>query len=47
MSTKLGPHVLWGAPDLSEYIQSGIAVAKFAGDWALAKDVPEGVLVIV
>jgi hypothetical protein len=46
MSTKLGPHVLWNAPDLSEYIQAGIAVAKFAGDWAMAHDVPDGVLVI-
>jgi len=46
MSTKLGPHVLWNAPDLSEYIPSGIAVAKFAGDWAMAHDVPDGVLVI-
>ena len=46
MSTKLGPHVLRGAPDLSEYIQAGIAVAKFAGDWAMARDVPEGVLTI-
>ena len=46
MSTKLGPHVLRGAPDLSEYIQAGIAVAKFAGDWGMAGDVPKGVLVI-
>jgi hypothetical protein len=46
VSTKLGPHVLWDAQYLSEYIQSGIAVAKFAGDWAMACDVPEGVLVI-
>ena len=46
MSTKLGPHVLWSAPDLSEYIQAGIAVAKFAGNWGMASDVPDGVLVI-
>ena len=46
MSTKLGPHVLRGTPDLSEYVQAGIAVAKFAGDWAIASEVPEGVLVI-
>jgi hypothetical protein len=46
MSTKLGPHVLWGAQYLSEYIQAGIAVAKFVGDWAMASDVPDGVLVI-
>ena len=46
MSTKLGPHVLRGAPDLSEYIQAGIAVAKFVGEWGMARDVPDGVLVI-
>ena len=46
MSTKLGPHVVRGAPDLSEYIQSGIAVVKFAGDWGSASDVPDGVLII-
>jgi hypothetical protein len=46
MSTKLGPHVLWSAPDLSDYIKAGIAVAKFAGNWAMAQDVPDGVLVI-
>jgi hypothetical protein len=46
VSTKLGPHVLWDAQYLSEYIQSGIAVAKFVGDWAMAGDVPDGVLVI-
>jgi hypothetical protein len=46
MATKLGPHVLRGAPNLSEYIQAGIAVAKFAGDWGMARDVPAGVLVI-
>lgn len=46
MSTKLGPHVLLGTPDLDEYIQAGIAVAKFAGNWGMAQDVPDGVLVI-
>jgi hypothetical protein len=46
MSTKLGPHVVRGAPDLSEYIQAGIAVAKFAGFWGMAEDVPAGVLII-
>ena len=46
MSTKLGPHVLRSAADLGEYIQAGVAVAKFVGDWGLARDVPEGALVI-
>jgi len=46
MSTKLGPHVLRVTSDLSGYIQAGIAVAKFVGDWALAQEVPDGVLVI-
>ena len=46
MATKLGPHVIKAAPDLSEYIPAGIAVAKFAGDWGLAQGVPDGVLVI-
>ena len=46
MSTKLGPHVLRVTSDLSGYIQAGIAVAKFAGEWGMASDVPEGVLVI-
>lgn len=46
MSTKLGPHVLRSAANLNEYIQAGVAVAKFVGDWGLARDVPEGALVI-
>jgi len=46
MSTKLGPHVLRSAADLSEYVRAGVAVAKFVGDWGLARDVPEGALVI-
>jgi hypothetical protein len=46
MSTKLGPHVLRNTPDPSGYIQAGIAVVKFAGDWGMASGVPEGVLVI-
>ncbi|HEY67988.1 MAG: hypothetical protein DRI79_00100 [Chloroflexi bacterium] len=46
MPTKLGPHVLQAAEDLSEYIEAGVAVAKFVGDWGIAKDVPAGVLVI-
>ncbi len=46
MPTKLGPHVIKAAPDLSEYILAGIAVAKFAGSWGTAQSVPDGVLVI-
>ena len=46
MSTKLGPHVLRSTPDPSGYIQAGIPVVKFAGDWGMASDVPAGVLVI-
>ena len=46
MPTKLGPHVLRSTPDPSGYIQAGIPVVKFAGDWGMASDVPEGVLVI-
>lgn len=46
MSTKLGPHVLRSAADLSEYVEAGAAVAKFVGDWGLAKDLPATVLVI-
>jgi len=46
MSTKLGPHVLRSTPDPSGYIQAGIPVVKFAGDWGMASGVPEGVLVI-
>jgi len=46
MPTKLGPHVLRSAANLSEYLQAGVAVAKFVGDWGIAKDVPGGVLVI-
>jgi len=46
MPTKLGAHVLRSAPDLSEYIQAGAAVIKLVGDWGLARDVPDGILVI-
>jgi hypothetical protein len=46
MPTKLGPHVLRTASDLGEYIQAGPAVVKLVGDWGLARNVPEGVLVI-
>ena len=46
MPTKLGPHVLRSTPDPSGYVQAGIPVVKFAGDWGMASDVPEGVLVI-
>jgi len=46
MPTKLGPHVLRAAAGLSEYIQAGAAVAKFVGDWGVARDVPPPTLVI-
>jgi len=46
MPTKLGAHVLRAAADLGEYIQAGPAVVKLVGDWGMASDVPEGVLVI-
>jgi hypothetical protein len=46
MPTKLGAHVLRSAPDLGDYIQARPAVVKLVGDWGLARDVPEGVLVI-
>jgi len=46
MPTKLGPHVLQGTSDGTGYMQAGVAVVKFAGDWGSASDVPEGVLVI-
>jgi hypothetical protein len=46
MPTKLGAHVLRAAADLGEFIQARPAVVKFVGDWGMAKDVPEGVLVI-
>ena len=44
-ATKLGPHVLRTAPGLSEYLQARPAVAKFVGDWGMARGVPEGTLV--
>jgi len=34
------------APDLGEYIQARPAVVKFVGDWGMAPNVPQGVLVI-
>jgi hypothetical protein len=46
MPTKLGPHVLRTATDLGEYIQAIPAVVKLVGDWGMARDVPDGVLVI-
>jgi hypothetical protein len=46
MPTKLGPHVLRSAADLNEYIQAGPAVVKLVGDWGLARDIPEDVLVV-
>jgi hypothetical protein len=45
-ATKLGPHVLRTAPGLSEYLQSGPAVAKFVGDWGMARTVPDNTLVV-
>ncbi len=46
MPTKLGPHILRAAPDISEYIQAGPAVAKFVDELGMATDVPAGILVI-
>jgi hypothetical protein len=46
MPTKLGPHVLRDAADLADYLQTKVAVAKFVGSWGMARNVPEGVLVI-
>ena len=45
-ATKLGPHVLRTAPGLSEYLQAGPAVAKFVGDWGMARTVPGNTLVV-
>ncbi|MBU0705585.1 MAG: hypothetical protein KKC18_17205, partial [Chloroflexi bacterium] len=46
MPTKLGPHILRAAPDISEYIQAKPAVAKFVDELGAAANVPQGVLVI-
>lgn len=46
MATKLGPHVIRDAADLGAYIKSKPAVVKLVGDWGMAQNVPEGVLVI-
>lgn len=46
MPTKLGLHVLKAAPDISEYIKSKPAVAKFVDELGAATNVPKGVLVI-
>jgi hypothetical protein len=46
MPTKLGAHVLRTATDLGEYIQAKPAVVKFVGDWGMAPNVPNDVLVI-
>ncbi len=46
MPTKLGPHVLRANSDASEYIQSGLAIAKFVDELGMAVNVPPGVLVI-
>ena len=46
MPTKLGAHILRPAADLGAYIQAGPAVVKLVGEWGLAHDISEGVLVI-
>ena len=46
MPTKLGPHVLRSGAGLSEFLSAGAAVVKFAGEWGMARYVPDGVLVI-
>lgn len=46
MPTKWGPHILRDAPDLADYLQTRVAVAKFVGEWGKAKEVLPGVLVI-
>ena len=46
MPTKLGLHVLRAAPGVSEYLDAGAAVVKFVSEWATARHVPEGTLVI-
>ncbi|MDY7080535.1 MAG: hypothetical protein SXV54_26950 [Chloroflexota bacterium] len=46
MPTKLGAHVLRSTGDLGDYIKARPAVVKLVGDWGLAKDIPQGVLVI-
>jgi len=46
MPTKLGAHVLRAARNLTEFIQAGPAVVKFVGDWGMATQAPDGVLVM-
>ncbi len=46
MPTKLGVHVLRAAANLGDYIQAGPAVIKLVGDWGLAQNIPEDILVI-
>ncbi len=46
MSTKLGLHILRSAPDILDYMEARPAVVKFVGEWGMAQDAPEGVLVI-
>jgi hypothetical protein len=46
MPTKLGPHVLRAAPDIGDYLKAGPAIAKFVDELGMAKDIPEGILVI-
>jgi N-acetyl-anhydromuramyl-L-alanine amidase AmpD len=46
MPTKLGAHVLLSVPELVDYIQAGPAVIKLVGNWGMAKEVPQCILVI-
>jgi hypothetical protein len=46
MPTKLGPHILRDASGLQAYLEKRPALVKLVGQWGLAEQVPEGVLVI-
>ena len=46
MPTKLGAHVLRAAALLGEFIDARPAVVKFVGDWGMAANAPDGVLVM-
>ena len=46
MPTKLGAHVLRSTGGLSEFLEAGAAVVKFVGEWGMARNVPDGVLII-
>jgi hypothetical protein len=46
MPTKLGAHVLLSVPELTDYIKAGPAVIKLVGDWGMAKEIPQDILVI-